>query len=309
MTMAKGLTMTLVFDGMSLNYGEGVGNISEIKKLSKGGEVYTYLSRQAIRYDIYRMLKEYFNMDADKEEPLHSDQKVVQFRPDVNIKDYMEADLFGYMKTKKKGEGETQTRPSVVRISPAISLEPFMNDLEFGTNKNFADRTGVDPNPFQFEHHYSLYSYTVTVDMDRLGVDDNDGINIEPKMKAERLTQLIEVIKLLNRDIKGRSENLNPLFVIGGVYSIKNPFFLNRIKVEYFKDKRKYVLNTELLKATVETSFNGEKVKDKTSIGYVKGFWLNEDSFNEIPNSIYDIDGFFENIKDEVKKYYEGTQG
>jgi len=305
--MVKGLTMTLAFDGMSLNYGEGVGNISEIKKLSKGGEVYTYLSRQAIRYDIYRMLKEYFNMDAEMGEPLHAEQKVVQFKPDVNIKDYMEADLFGYMKTKKKGEGDTQTRPAVVRISPALSLEPFMNDLEFGTNKNFADRVGVDPNPFQFEHHYCLYSYTITVDLDRLGIDDNDGTKIEPQERSKRLTQLLEVIKLLNRDIKGRTENLNPLFVIGGVYNIKNPFFLNRIRVSYQKEENKYILNTELLRATAETSFNGEKVKDYTRIGYVKGFWRNEDSFKDITDNIYDIDGFFENIKKEVKRYYEGT--
>ena len=30
-----GLTISLIFDGMSLNYGEGLGNISELKKLSE----------------------------------------------------------------------------------------------------------------------------------------------------------------------------------------------------------------------------------------------------------------------------------
>jgi CRISPR-associated protein Cst2 len=38
----KGLTVSIIFDAMSLNYGEGVGNISELKKLSKGGELYSY---------------------------------------------------------------------------------------------------------------------------------------------------------------------------------------------------------------------------------------------------------------------------
>ena len=31
----KGLSITLVFKGQSLNYGEGIGNISELKKLSR----------------------------------------------------------------------------------------------------------------------------------------------------------------------------------------------------------------------------------------------------------------------------------
>jgi CRISPR-associated protein Cst2 len=59
---AKGLTVSIIFDAMSLNYGEGVGNISELKKLSRNGELYSYESRQAIRYDIYRLLKENFNI-------------------------------------------------------------------------------------------------------------------------------------------------------------------------------------------------------------------------------------------------------
>ena len=31
----KGLSITLVFKGQSLNYGEGIGNISELKKLTR----------------------------------------------------------------------------------------------------------------------------------------------------------------------------------------------------------------------------------------------------------------------------------
>jgi CRISPR-associated autoregulator DevR family len=131
--MTKGLTLTIVFDGMSLNYGEGVGNISELKKISRGGEFYSYLSRQAIRYDIYRMLKENFSIDADKEDPLHKAQGVIQFKPEANIRDYIEVDLFGYMKTAKGGA--SLTRSAVVRITPAISLEPMYSDIEFGTNK------------------------------------------------------------------------------------------------------------------------------------------------------------------------------
>ncbi len=307
--MGKGLTITIVFDAMSMNYGEGVGNISELKKLSRGGRLYTYLSRQAIRYDLYRILKDSFGMDRDKENPLHRGQEVIQFKPDATIKDYMEADLFGYMKTKKKSKDsndKTQTRPAVVRLSPAIALEPFMYDLEFGSNKNFADRTGEKTNLFQFEHQYSLYSYTLAVDMDRLGKDENDNTELDGTERAKRLTTLLDAVKILNRDIKGRTENLNPLFAIGGVYDVKNPFFLNRIKVAYNGESTKYSINTDCLKSATALKFNGEVIKDKTRIGYLKGFWHNEEEFSSVCKAV-DVDGFFEHIKEEVKSHYAGA--
>jgi CRISPR-associated protein Cst2 len=282
---------------MSLNYGEGVGNISELKKLTKGGEFYSYTSRQAIRYDIYRTLKESYNID-DKEDPLTKEQQVVQFKPDANIKDYVEMDLFGYMKTKK-GQGSI-SRPAVVRISPAISLEPMEGDVEFGTNKNFADRAGTDPNPFQFEHHYSLYSYTVTVDLDRIGVDENDKIYLSPDEKAKRVNQLLEVLKVLTRNIKGRTESLSPIFAIGGVYDIKNPFFLNKLKVNYSKEEKKYGIDTEILDSQLSLSFDGKPIRDYTYVGYLKGYWLNESEFNKLSKNVSDIDGFFSKLKDKV---------
>jgi CRISPR-associated protein Cst2 len=295
--MAKGLTYTAIFEAMSLNYGEGVGNISELKKLTKGGEFYSYTSRQAIRYDIYRTLKESYNID-DKEDPLTKEQQVVQFKPDANIKDYVEMDLFGYMKTKK-GQGSI-SRPAVVRISPAISLEPMEGDVEFGTNKNFADRAGTDPNPFQFEHHYSLYSYTVTVDLDRIGVDENDKIYLPPDEKAKRVNQLLEVLKVLTRNIKGRTESLSPIFAIGGVYDIKNPFFLNKLKVSYSKEEKKYGIDTEILDSQLSLSFDGKPIRDYTYVGYLKGYWLNESEFNKLSKNVSDIDGFFSKLKDRV---------
>ncbi len=34
--LKKGLSITIIFRAQSLNYGEGIGNISELKKLSRG---------------------------------------------------------------------------------------------------------------------------------------------------------------------------------------------------------------------------------------------------------------------------------
>ncbi len=303
--MSGGLTISIIFDAMSLNYGEGIGNISELKKLTRSGELYSYISRQAIRYDIYRMLKETFNIDSDKKEPLTSAQQVIQFASETTIKDYIEADLFGYMKTEKnKG---SVIRPAVVRITPAISLEPMHSDIEFGTNLNFAQRVGTNPDPFQFEHHSSLYTYTITVELDKVGIDENDNIKLSSDEKIKRINMLLDVVKILNRNIKGRMESLNPLFAIGGIYNVKNPYFLGKLKVEFNKDIRKYSINTEILASTLDMKFNNKSVKSKTYIGYVNGYWANENNFRQLieNNRVLSINNFFEKLKMEVENYYK----
>ena len=49
----EGLTFTVIFLAESANYGEGIGNISSLKKMTRGDyEEYSYISRQALRYNM-----------------------------------------------------------------------------------------------------------------------------------------------------------------------------------------------------------------------------------------------------------------
>lgn len=124
----NGLTMSLIIECGSANYGEGFGNISPLKKLTRGsGEVYTYISRQALRYNIIQQM----GCDNTPVEVVSS-KKVLQFHSDADIVTYPEIDLFGYMKTDS-GEKAT-TRSAVVRLSNAISLEPYAGDTDYLTN-------------------------------------------------------------------------------------------------------------------------------------------------------------------------------
>ncbi|MGC9101231.1 MAG: type I-B CRISPR-associated protein Cas7/Cst2/DevR [Caldisericum sp.] len=333
----KGLTLSVIFDGMSLNYGEGIGNISELKKIYRASEIFSYLSRQAIRHEVYRLLKELFDIDVGVGEPLTTEQKVIQFKPNATIEQYVELDLFGYMKTKGKNKssknkqksstgaqegtaeqdnasgeeseessGSSLIRTAVVRINPAVSLEPMLLDMEFGTNLDFARRAGADPNPFQVEHHSSLYAYTITVELDRVGIDPNDGIVLSAQEKARRVNLLLDAVKFLNRNIRGRMENLNPLFVIGGVYDVKNPFFLGRLRVQYNNTSRKYLVDTELLSSVLEITFNNKAVKDDTYIGFIKGYWENEKNIQSLvpEQQSGSVNHFFEILKAKVKQYY-----
>ena len=136
----KGLTITMVIEAESANYGEGYSNIANLKKVTRGdGNSYTYISRQALRYNIIEQLE--WNNTPVKASGTGS-KKVIQFAPEATIKDYPEIDLFGYMKTKEKKDDEKSatTRNAVVRLSNAIALEEFNADYDYLTNMGLAKR-------------------------------------------------------------------------------------------------------------------------------------------------------------------------
>lgn len=282
----KGLTMTIVFEAESANYGEGYNNITTLKKLTRGdGNTYSYISRQALRYNIVEQMKcDNTPVEANGK----GEKKVIQFSPDANIDNYPEIDLFGYMKTKEK-EGAV-TRNAVVRLSNAISLEEFEADSDFLTNMGLAKRINEKNSIAQSEIHKAYYSYTVAIDLDQVGIDRD--IEISEEDKKNRIKELLKTIQFLYRDIKGRRENLAPLFVIGGIYDRKNPFFENRIKVN--KNK----LDTNILKEIVESD---EDIKNNTLVGYVEGMFSNNDEIIENLNSIK-VNQFFDNLIRKVEE-------
>lgn len=293
----KGLTFTAIFLAESANYGEGIGNVATLKKISRNrGEQYTYISRQAIRYNIVEQLGE---NKANVKAEGSGDKKVVQFSAETTIKDYPELDFFGYMKTVK-GDN-SKNRSAIVRLSNAVSLETFKGDLEFLTNKGLVDRIDrnekVFPNIAQAEIHKSYYKYTVTIDLDKIGIDELDGIEIENEEKARRVNKLLDTISLLYRDIRGRREDLKPLFIIGGVYDIKNPFFENVVDVR----------NNKIL---VEKLTSGiyDFIENDTAAGIVKEQFENDTEIEtELAKrniKVLNVPEFFKQLKNKIGEYY-----
>ena len=298
----KGLTLSIIFEAESANYGEGFGNISSLKKVSRGdGYSYSYISRQALRYNIIEQLK--WNNT-----PVSDADKVVQFEKEASIKDYPEIDFFGYMKTGKNSpNGSSNTRVATVRLSNAIALENYNSDLDFLTNMALAKRDNLDNAIAQSEIHKSYYSYTITIDLDRVGIDniilDKKGkdaekkpIEIEKSERAKRVKDLLKILKTLYRDIRGRRENLSPIFIIGGVYNIKNPFFENRLKI----DKNKLIIET--IKDTLEID---EEISKNTICGLIDSIFSNTEEIKKElnPKSIAEV---VEELCKKVDEYYAG---
>lgn len=287
----NGLTVTMVFLAESANYGEGVGNISTLKKMSRGNyEQYTYISRQAMRYNIMQQA-------GWDDTPVDGKSGVVQFAPSATIQDYPEIDLFGYMKTSSKEEGKgdkggASTRSAAVRLSNAIALEPYQSDLEFLTNMGLAKRQNLENGIAQSEIHRAFYTYTVTADLDRIGIDGE--LSIPELDRAERMKVFLDTIQFLYRDIKGRRENLAPVFVIGGRYERKNPFFENRIVL----DKGEIRVDT-----LVEILESSSDIKENTSIGVMSGIFANDSELKQVlkAGSVADT---FNQLKKEMDNYY-----
>lgn len=300
----KGLSITLVFKGQSLNYGEGIGNISELKKLTRGdGSVYTYASRQALRYDIVRLGKKlfewkYYDIVDDK-------QRTVQFKKELTIKDSEEMDLFGYFRTTKSENSDT--RSAAVRLSNAISLEDYKSDMEFLTNKGLADRIKRHADPVNIEQHLSYYTYTITIDLEKIGKEEKNGkieLELSNEEKTKRVNQLLDIVKILNREIRGREENLSPVFAIGGMYDINSPFFLGRIKLN--GKNGEFNIDTEMLKDTTTLTIGDKSIYDDTKVGILKNTFKNETEIEKIfEGKTTNIEEFFKDLKEKVNEYYK----
>lgn len=286
---SKGLTLSMIFEAESANYGEAVGNVASLKKMARDkGEQYTYISRQAIRYNIVEQLGENY---AEVKAEGSGDKKVIQFHADATIRDYPELDFFGYLKTEKGTGGKK--RSAKVRLSNAISLESFKGDLDFLTNKGLADRIKENMNIAQAEIHKSYYRYTLTADLDQIGIDEEYEIEMPNEEKARRINKLLDTIALLYRDIRGRREDLKPLFAIGGVYDIKNPVFQNVLDV---KDN---LLIVEPIEGVLF-----ENIKKDTYCGLIEGKFGNDREIKERLNA-KTIPELFKILKSKVNEYYE----
>lgn len=303
----QGLTLSIIFESDSANYGEGYGNVSALKRISRGdGNSYTYISRQALKHSLKKNLG-WLDTKAEAQ------GKVAQYEWDSNIKESPEIDLFGYMKTKPKSKNETNNenekgkqkiRAAVVRFSDAISLENYSGDMEFGTNLSLANRTPDKKGllPYNAEIHKSYYAYTVTVDLDLVGFDENNKIDSQKNDIQEckdRIIKLLEGIEFLHREIKADSKNMNPIFAIGGIYNIKNPFFANRLELSEYKK-----LNVSLIKEILN-SINSKNM-GKTYIGCLLEKFSNGEEIKSELNS-ESIVNFFNELRKEVNNYYDAS--
>ena len=293
MKTAKALTLTYLtpVSFASLNGSDKeADNISSIKKISVGTEQLPYVSSQAVRRALRNQLEV---LNRTLSEGVSASQAKGAATTEQKPAEYIDDDLFGYMGTETGADGakgKSTKRTSVVRVSPLIAQNPYMGDLDFGTNY-MGVKAGRDPNIFETEIHSGMYRGTILIELDRVGSGDGFIEDIDSTEKAARVKDLLTAIK--NLWASGRQSrflaDISPKFVAAAMLKTKNPIFLESIQV------KGNVLNVEMIKETL-SDYSAETVA--SVIGMRNGVFV-----GEVDNS-KSIGDAFDEMKTWIDEYY-----
>lgn len=230
----KALTLTVVAN-MTSNYSEGLGNIASVQKVFRNRKVYTIRSRESLKNALMVQAGMYDDLQTEVD---GATQKLVTEELNAATCRALEG---GYMSTK----GTTYVRKSSVYLTDAISCESFVNETRFHNNLylagNFAEANGMNIQndaskvglmPYQYEYDKSLKTYSITIDLEMVGKDENFGAEADKEEKAARVKAILDAIETLSLVVKGNLDNAEPIFVVGGISDRKTHYFENVVHVE-----------------------------------------------------------------------------
>lgn len=286
------LTLTVVAN-MTSNYSEGLGNISSVQKVFRNRKVYSIRSRESLKNAIMIQSGLYEDLQTEVD---GATQKLVTEELNTATCKALEG---GYMSTK----GTTYIRKSSFYLTDAISCENFVNETRFHNNlylaSNYANAKGVNLQndakssglmPYQYEYDKSLKVYSITIDLEMIGKDENFATEADKEEKAQRVIAILDAIANLNLIVKGNLDNAEPIFVVGGLSERKTHYFENVVVVE--EDK---LALPQDLKDKIDKGFH---------VGLLKGAVLkNQDEIEEKLHPV-SVTSFFDSLKEEVSQYY-----
>lgn len=292
----KGKSVTLtVIANMTSNYGEGLGNISSVQKVFKNGKIYSARSKESLKNAI--MVQSGLYDDLETSLYKNVNQKLVS--KDLNVTNCRALEG-GYMNTSDN----TYVRKSSFYLTDAVSCDEFINEYRFHNNlylaTNYAKHNNINLQgnaqkaglmPYQYEFDKSLKIYSLTIDLDMIGRDENfDSEEASAEEKAYRVNAILDAVKNLSLIVKGNLDNAEPIFVVGGIINRKTHYFENLVKVK--NDKLEI---TEELK---------DRINNGCYVGFLEGGnFENEVQIKEELKPLT-VSKFFSNLEDEVRKYY-----
>jgi len=231
-----------------------IDNINPIKKIKMNdGLEYPYISSQAVRRALRDKLEELgYEGKVDKiDAKAKNSKKEVSDKANdetndatdqdersenapvktaMDIKEYIGDDLFGYLDAKS---GQKRTSP--LRVESLVSLHPFKEGLDYGTNFQ-GDKIGKrGANIFETEIHSGIYRGTILIELDRIGKEEEDEKEkkVDDKQKAKRVKTLLKSFQMLW--IPGRQTRFlgdaSPKFIAAALMTSKNPIFLEAVNL------------------------------------------------------------------------------
>lgn len=291
------LTLT-VLSNMTSNYSEGLGNIASVQKVFRNRNVYSMRSRESLKNAIMVLSGMYDDLKTHVD---GATQKLANKELNASNCRALEG---GYMSTK----GTTYIRKSSIYLTDAVSCESFVNENRFHNNLYLATNSAKEKNiniqekakeaglmPYQYEYDKSLKVYSITIDLEMIGKDENfeneegykEAENIE---KASRVKAILDAVETLSLTVKGNLDNAEPIFIVGGLSDRKTHYFENVVKVE----EERLIISNDL--------------KDKINKGYRVGLLEGRNLRNEeeIKKELepISITKFFDELKSDVDAYF-----
>lgn len=285
------LTLTVIAN-MTSNYGEGLGNIYSVQKVYRGGKEYATRSRESLKNAICVQAGLYDDLQTSVDGAM---QKLVT--KDINAAT-CKALEGGYMSTKDV----TYIRNSSFYLTDAVSVEPFISDARFHNNlylaTNFAKANGLNVQndskdcglmPYQYEYDKSIKIYSITIDLEKVGVDQNFDAEASNEEKCSRVLSIIDAVENLSLVVKGNLDNAEPIFIAGGLSPRKTHMFENAVRV-------------------VGKNLVVEPIKEKLEMGFSCGLMRNGQLGNEdeIVRELNPttVPKFFNQLREDVKAYF-----
>lgn len=292
--MKRAVTLTVVAN-MTSNYSEGLGNISSVQKIFKEQHVYAVRSRESLKNAICVQAGLYDDLETSVD---GAAQKLVSAEKNAATCRALEG---GYMSTKEL----TYIRNSSFYLTDAIACDAFVNETRFHNNlylasnqakangfslqvKGNAEKAGLML--YQYEYDKSMKVYSLTIDLEMVGKDENFQAEAGPEEKADRVLRILEAVRSLSLVVKGNLDNAEPLFIAGGLSERKTHYFENVVRV-----KRGALAITQDLK---------DKLSEDFSCALLRG-----DNFSNEDEIVKELDPlsmkqFFEQLEEQVKSWY-----
>lgn len=283
-----------VVSKMTSNYGEGLGNISAVQKVFRAGKTYAIRSRESLKNAIMVNSGMYDDLQVTVD---GATQKSVS--KDLNASTCRSLDG-GYMNTSKTA---TYIRNSSFYLTDAIACNEYVIETRFHNNlflaQTCAKSKGLNLQdkskecglmPYQYEYEKDLKIYSITIDLDMIGKDENFNAEAENSEKADRVNSILTAVEELSLVVKGNLDNAEPIFVVGGLVNRKTHYFENVVNVK----NQKLIISEELK----------ERVGNNYEAGLLMGDNLENEADIKTELNAVSIMTFFKNLKDGVNKYY-----
>lgn len=291
----KALTLTVIAR-MTANYSESLGNIGSVQKVFRDGKTYAMRSRESLKNALMVQSGMYEDLQVSVD---GATQKKVSEELNAASCRALEG---GYMNTS----GETKIRKSSFHLTDAIACSEFVNETRFHNNLYLASRYARDNGinlqqkdgnvglmPYQYEYDKSMKQYSLTIQLDEVGKDENFAAEADASEKTARVQAILDGVEQLSLVVRGNLDNAEPIFVVGGIGKYRTHYFENVVRM----DGGRLVLSEDLVQ--------------KLSKGYRSALLAGENFANEeeIKSRLQPmlIDRFFEELKKDVEAYYAGA--